>query len=91
MDDPPLPIARHEAVDRFGKVTLRSAHRLSAALAEGGDAGGEEPIIVRTDGPHRTIDGLAALIDAVLADDAHPGEACDRRAEGAGGSASPTG
>jgi hypothetical protein len=37
----------------------------------------EEPILVRTDGPHRTLDGLAALIDAALADDEVRGTAAE--------------
>lgn len=66
MSDQPPRIERHEAADRFGKIALRTAHRLTAAMAECG--ADEEPILVRTDGPHRTLDGLAALIDAALAD-----------------------
>jgi hypothetical protein len=72
-DLPPPPIERHEAADRFGKTALRTAHRLTAALAESG--ADEEPILVRTDGPHRTLDGLAALIDAALADNGAQGTA----------------
>jgi hypothetical protein len=66
MSDLPPPIERHEATDRFGKTALHAAHRLTAAMAEPG--ADEEPILLRTDGPHRTLDGLAALIDAALAD-----------------------
>lgn len=66
MSDLPPRIERHEAADRFGKTALRTADRLTAALAESG--ADEEPILLRTDGPHRTLDGLAALIDAALAD-----------------------
>jgi hypothetical protein len=73
MSDLPPPIERHEAVDRFGKAALRTAHRLTAALAESGEDA--EPIVLRTDGPHRTLDGLAALIDAALADDEVQGTA----------------
>ena len=73
MSDLPPPIERHEAADRFGKTALRTAHRLTAAMAECGVD--EEPILVRTDGPHRTLDGLAALIDAALADDGARGTA----------------
>jgi hypothetical protein len=73
MSDLPPPIERHEAADRFGKTALRTAHRLTVAMAESG--GDEEPILVRTDGPHRTLDGLAALIDAALADDEVQGTA----------------
>ena len=72
MDEHPPPIARHEAQDRIGRLTLGTAHDLGAALAEGGEDG--EPIVVRTGGPHRTVDGLLALIDAALADDAAPAE-----------------
>jgi hypothetical protein len=73
MSDLPPPIERHEAVDRFGKTALRTAHRLTAAMAESGVD--EEPILLRTDGPHRTLDGLAALIDAALADNEVQGTA----------------
>jgi hypothetical protein len=66
MTDLPPRIERHEAADRFGKTALRTAHRLTAAMAEPGAH--EEPILLRTDGPHRTLDGLASLIDAALAD-----------------------
>jgi hypothetical protein len=68
VPDEHLPIERHEAVDRFGKATLRTAHDLTAALAEE-DGGPPEPVVLRTDGPHRSLDGLAALIDAALADE----------------------
>lgn len=67
MSDQPPPIVRHQAVDRFGTTALRTAHRLTAAMAESG--GGEEPILLRTDGPHRSLDSLAALIDEALADE----------------------
>ena len=75
MSDLPPPIERHEAADRFGKTALRTAHRLTAAMAESG--ADEEPILVRTKGPHRTLDGLAALIDAALADDEGQGAAAE--------------
>jgi hypothetical protein len=67
MPDEPPRIPQHEAWDRAGKKALRTAHDLGAALAEEGAA--PEPVVVRTGGPHRSIDGLAALIDAALADD----------------------
>lgn len=73
MSDLPPRIERHEAADRFGKTALRTAHSLTAAMAECG--ADEEPILVRTDGPHRTLDGLAALIDAALADNSGRGAA----------------
>ena len=66
----PPTIEQHEAVDRFGKAALRSAHDLGAALAETGHAEPGEPVVVRTGGPHRSLDGLAALIDAALEDEA---------------------
>ena len=68
MSEPPPPIALHEATDRIGRISLRAAHDLGAALAEEG--ADSEPIVVRTGGPHRTVDGLLSLIDAALADDA---------------------
>jgi hypothetical protein len=68
MTDPPPRIERHEATDRFGKAALRTAHDLGKALAD------DDPVVVRTDGPHRTLDGLAALIDAALAGDAPAGD-----------------
>lgn len=67
-DDAPPRIAQHEAVDRFGKTSLRTAHELTAALAAN-DGGDEEPVVRRTGGPHRSIGGLAALLDAALAEE----------------------
>lgn len=67
-DDAPPRIARHEAVDRFGTVSLRTAHDLTVALAANDDAD-EEPVVRRAGGPHRSIDGLAALLDAALAEE----------------------
>jgi len=69
MDEHPPPIARHEAQDRIGRVTLGTAHRLGVALGESGSTDGD-PIVLRTDGPHLTLDGLVSLIDEALADDA---------------------
>jgi hypothetical protein len=66
MSDPPR-IERHEAADRFGAAALRTAHDLGEGLA-GPDAD-PDPVVVRTDGPHRSLAGLAALIDAALAED----------------------
>ena len=83
----PPTIEQHEAVDRFGKAALRTAHDLGAALAETGHAEPGEPVVVRTGGPHRSLDGLAALIDAALEEnsegpretpDARPGDGGDR-------------
>ncbi|MGY1591478.1 hypothetical protein ACI79D_05820 [Geodermatophilus sp. SYSU D00708] len=72
MTDDPPPIERHEAADRFGKAALRAAHRLTEALdTEGRDDdedGVPEPVVVRRNGPHRSLDGLAALLDEALAE-----------------------
>jgi hypothetical protein len=67
MDEHPPPIARHEAQDRIGRLTLRTAHDLGEALAESGSTE-VDPVVVRTDGPHLTLDGLVTLIDEALAD-----------------------
>jgi hypothetical protein len=72
-DDAPPRVAQHEAADRFGRTSLRTAHELTAALAAN-DGGDEEPVVRRTGGPHRSIGGLAALLDAALADEAAPAE-----------------
>jgi predicted aconitase len=71
MSETPPRIERHEAADRFGRISMRTAHDLGAALTESGSADGE-PIVVRRGGPHRSLDGLAALIDAALADEKRP-------------------
>jgi hypothetical protein len=42
------------------------AHDITAALAESGRPEGDQPIVVRTDGRHRSLDELATLIDEVL-------------------------
>jgi hypothetical protein len=68
MTDPPPQIQRHEATDRFGKAAMRTAHDLGEALAD------PDPVVVRTDGPHRSLSGLAALIDAALAEAGPPVE-----------------
>jgi hypothetical protein len=71
MSDEPPPIERHVAADRFGKRALRTAHDITAALAED-DAAADEPILVRRNGPHRSIQGLQTLIDEALEDDEQP-------------------
>jgi hypothetical protein len=68
MDDVPARIDKHEATDRFGKTTLRMAHDLTRALADGDDDVAE-PIVLRRGGPHRSIDGLMALLDDALTDE----------------------
>jgi hypothetical protein len=68
MTDPPPRIERHEAIDRFGQAALRAAHDLGKALPD------PDPVVVRTDGPHRSLAGLAALIDAALAEDGPAGD-----------------
>ena len=86
MDEHPPPIARHEAQDRIGRLTLGTAHDLGVALAESGSTE-NEPVLVRTGGPHRTLDGLLGLIDAALADDAAPAE--QDRGDRTGGATDP--
>ena len=75
MTEEPPRIERHEATDRVGKAALRTAHDLTEALAED-EGSGPEPVVLRTDGPHRSLDGLAALLDAALAEEEsdHPQE-----------------
>ncbi|MGY1633029.1 hypothetical protein ACI784_15110 [Geodermatophilus sp. SYSU D01186] len=68
MSDELPPIARHEAADRFGKAALRTAADLTAAVTDDEDAV-PDPVVVRTDGPHRSLEGLAALLDEALAED----------------------
>jgi hypothetical protein len=69
MSEQPPPIERHAAADRFGKRALRTAHDITAALAEDAGAGASEPVLLRRNGPHRSIGELQALIDKVLEDD----------------------
>ena len=47
MSDQPPRVERHEALDRFGKTSLRTAHDLTAALVEAGLAAEDEPVVVR--------------------------------------------
>lgn len=58
-------IERHEAADRAGKAAMRAAHDLTEALSEDGDDV-PEPVVLRRGGPHRSLDGLAALLDQAL-------------------------
>ena len=66
-DEQPIP-AKHLATDRFGKTALRAAHDISAGLAASG-AEDDGVVVLRTDGPHRTLSALESLIDDVLADE----------------------
>ncbi|MET0765412.1 MAG: hypothetical protein ABWY29_11135 [Blastococcus sp.] len=67
MSEQPPPIEKHAAADRFGKQALRAAHDINAALAD--DDAAAEPIVVRRNGPHRSIHGLQTLIDEALDDE----------------------
>jgi hypothetical protein len=71
MTELPPRIDKHEATDRIGAISMRTVHELGAALTDS-PAADVEPVVVRRGGPHRSIDGLAALIDAALADEAPP-------------------
>jgi hypothetical protein len=75
MSEQPPPIERHAAADRFGKRALRTAHDLTAAMAD--DDGAGEPIVLRRNGPHRSIGALEALIDEALIDEALSDEALE--------------
>jgi hypothetical protein len=74
MSEQPPPIERHAAADRFGKRALRTAHDITAALAEHAGGAEEEPVLLHRNGPHRSIGTLEALIDAALEDDEPPPE-----------------
>jgi hypothetical protein len=67
MTEQPEPIDRHVAFDQFGKRVLRTTHDISAVLGE--DEGGNDPVVLRTNGPHRSIGELQALIDEALEED----------------------
>jgi hypothetical protein len=71
MSEQPPPIERHAAADRFGKRALRTAHDITAALADG-DAGADEPILLRRNGPHRSIRELERIMDQALEEDERP-------------------
>ncbi|MGY1831338.1 hypothetical protein ACI8AA_13080 [Geodermatophilus sp. SYSU D01180] len=73
-------IERHEAADRAGKAALRAAHDLTEGLSADEDDV-PEPVVVRRGGPHRSVGGLADLIDSALQenealeeDEREPGE-----------------
>jgi len=65
------PPAKHLATDRFGKTALRAAHDITTGLAASG-VDDDGVVVLRTDGPHRTLSELESLIDDVLADDESP-------------------
>lgn len=69
-DDVPV-IGTHRAKDRFGKIAVQAAHEISQALAESGEPD-DGVVVLRTDGPHRSIAGLERLIDTVLAEEDEP-------------------
>lgn len=69
-DDVPV-IGTHRAKDRFGKIAVHAAHEISQALAESGEPD-DGVVVLRTDGPHRSIAGLERLIDTVLAEEDEP-------------------
>ena len=62
------PPEKHLATDRFGKTALHAAHDITAGLAASG-AEDDGVVVLRTDGPHRTLSELESLIDDVLADE----------------------
>ncbi|GAB3199909.1 hypothetical protein GCM10027261_30740 [Geodermatophilus arenarius] len=64
MTDEVPRIERHEAADRAGKAALRAAHDLTVGLSSDDDV--PEPVVVRRGGPHRSVGGLADLIDSAL-------------------------
>jgi len=67
-DEQPTPV-KHLATERFGKTALRAAHDITAGLAASG-AEDDGVVVLRIDGPHRTLSELESLIDDVLADEA---------------------
>ena len=68
MAEEPPPPAKHLATDRFGKTALRAAHDITAGLAAAG-AADDGVVVLRTDGPHRTLSELESLLDDALADE----------------------
>ena len=71
MSDDLPEIPAHRAKDRFGKIAVHAADQISQALAESGEPD-DGVVVLRTDGPHRSIAGLERLIDTALADGERP-------------------
>jgi hypothetical protein len=61
-------IPAHRAKDRFGKIAIHTAHDISQALADSGEPD-DGVVVLRTDGPHRSIAELERLIDDALRDE----------------------
>lgn len=68
MPDQVPEISAHRAKDRFGKIAVHTAHEISRALTESGETD-DGVVVLRTDGPHRSLAGLERLIDDVLAEE----------------------
>ncbi|HEY2763508.1 MAG TPA: hypothetical protein VGJ13_05770 [Pseudonocardiaceae bacterium] len=84
MSDHLPEIPAHQAKDRFGKIAVHTAYEISRALTESGEAD-DGVVVLRTDGPHRSLAGLQRLIDDALADEdapSDPGDADPRRDDG---------
>jgi hypothetical protein len=67
-DDLPGVHPKHLAADRAGKGMLRAAHDITVGLAAAG-VDDDGVVVLRRGGPHRSLAGLEALLDAALADD----------------------
>lgn len=68
MSDQVPEIPAHRAKDRFGKIAIHTAHDISQALADSGEPD-DGVVVLRTDGPHRSIAELERLIDDALRDE----------------------
>lgn len=66
MSDDMPAVPAHRAQDRFGKIAVHAADRISRTLAESGEPD-DGVVVLRTDGPHCSISGLERLIDTALA------------------------
>ncbi|MGH3794261.1 MAG: hypothetical protein ACRDSP_05175 [Pseudonocardiaceae bacterium] len=71
MADQVPEISAHHAKDRFGKIAVHAAHEISRALAESGERD-DGVVVLRMNGPHRSLAGLERLIDDVLAGEDEP-------------------
>lgn len=61
---------KHQARDRFGKLSLQTAHRISRVLAETG-AEDDGAVVLNTRGPRPKLADLEKLIDEALAEEEH--------------------